>query len=119
MVRPLALFCLIAIGAVGCCSEPPSKRVVPTATVARVEPQPTTLDEFRAAEAQGNLIAATGRGVAFGLGDQPVEMQAGEALHVLRIDPRSGEILVRRLDTLSLARLSPVGVEVRATTYGR
>ncbi len=85
----------------------------------RVEPQPTTYAEFQDAEQQGCLIAATGLGMAFGLGDQPVRMQAGEALHVLGIDARSGEVLVRRLEYYTLARISAEGLEVKASAYGR
>ena len=117
MTRYLALVSIAAVCLAGCCSPPQARRFVPGSTVVRVEPQPTTRREFQDAEEQGCLIAATGMGMAFGTGDQPVQMQAGEALHVLRVDLRTGEVLVRRLDDHSLARLSPEGLEARATTF--
>ena len=92
---------------------------MPTSTVVRVEPQPTTYAEFQDAEQRGCRIAATGRGVAFGLGDQRVDLEAGETLRVLRVNPRTGEVLVRRLEEHTLARLSPDALEVRTTTYSR
>ncbi len=119
MTRFFLLLSVAAVGLAGCSCPPPARRFVPTSTVGRVEPPPISWGEFQDAEQRGCLIAATGRGVAFGPGDQSVEMTAGEALHVLRVDPRSGEVLVRRLDDHTLARLSPDGLEVRATTYGR
>lgn len=109
MPRYLTLFSVAAVCIAGCCSPPPARRLVPSSTVMRVEPQPATCREFQDAEQQGYLIAATGRGAAFGTGDQVIQMQEGESLHVLRVDPDSGEVLVRRLDDHSLARLSPTG----------
>ena len=108
----------VVLGINGCCSPAPERRVVPTSTVVRAEPQPTTYAEFQDAEQRGCLIAATGRGVAFGVGDQRVYPQAGEALHVLRVNPQTGEVLVRRVDEHTLARLSSDALEVRTTTYG-
>ena len=119
MPRVLTLLSFAAVGLAGCCSPDPEQRVVPTSTVMRVEPQPTTLREFKDAEQLGCFITATGRGAAFGIGDQPVQLDKGEALRVLRVDLRSGEVLVRRLDHHTLARVSPDALEVRATTYGR
>ena len=117
MTRYLSLASVAAVCIAGCCSSPQARRFVPSSTVVRVRPQPTTRREFQDAEQQGYLIAATGLGLAFGTGDQPIQMQAGEALHVLKVDPRSGEVLVLRLDDHTLARLSSEGVEVRTTTY--
>lgn len=119
MTRKLVLLSAASVCLGSCCSSPQARRFVPASSVMRVEPQPTTRYEFQAAERQGDLIAATGRGLAFGIGDQAIQMQPGEALHVLRVNPDSGEVLVRRLDYHSLARLSLDGLEVRATTYGQ
>ena len=118
MTGYLALVSSAMVCLVGCCSPPQARRFVPTSTVVRIEPQPTTRREFQDAEQRGYLVAATGHGVAFGIGDQVIAMQEGEALHVLRVDPDSGDVLVRRLDYHTLARLAPDGLEVRATTYG-
>ena len=84
-----------------------------------MEPQPTTRRDFRDAEQQGYLIAATGRGAAFDVWDQPTRMYEGQALHVLRVDAESGEVLACRRDDGKLVRLSPDGLEVQTTTYGR
>ena len=119
MTLHLALLSIAAMCIAGCCASPENQRLVPTSTIVRLEPQPTTRREFQDAEQQGDLISATGRGIALGIGDQPIQMQGGEALHVLRVDPRTGEVLVCRLDYHSLARLSPEGLEAETTTYGR
>ena len=117
MTRWLILLVVVASCIAGCCSPPQARRFVPARTVVRAEPQPTTRREFQEAERQGLLVAATGRGGAVDALDQPTRMDAGEALHVLRVDPDSGEVLACRLEDHKLVRLSPDGLEVEDTTY--
>ena len=119
MTRCLIFLNVAAVCLAGCGSPPQARRFVPASTVVRVEPLPTTRREFQQAEQQGYLIAATGLGPAVNFWDRPVQMCNGEALHVLGVDADSGEVLVRRLDDHTLARLTLAGLEVRATTYGR
>ena len=116
MTRYFFLFAA-ALCTAGCSTPAPELRFVPTATVYRVEPQPTTSGEFRDAERQGYLIAATGSEMALGIDDLPTHLEAGAPLHVLQVDPRTGEALVRRLDDNTFARVNLEGLEVRATTY--
>ena len=44
-------------------------------------------------------------------------MQAGERLHVVRIVPDVDEILVKRLDYHTMARITRAGLEVRGSTF--
>ena len=108
----LILFCMA-----GCSAPPQQVRFVPSSTVFQVEPQPSTTEEFRETERGGYLVAATGRGTAFGADDLPTVLQAGERLHVIRGIPDADEILVKRLDYHMLARISRDGLEVRGSTF--
>ena len=58
--------------------------------------------------------AAAGRAAR---GINPSKCIRARGLHVLRVDPDSGEVLACRLDDRKLVRLSPDGLEVEATTY--
>ena len=116
MIRSLIPLGVAALWLAGC-STPPPVRFVPGSTVFRADPQPTSLGEFREAERQGYLVAATGYGPAYGVDDLPVKMQAGERLHVLRVMPDRDEVLVQRLDYHTLARVGRDGWELRGTTF--
>ena len=117
MIRSLVILGLIMLILAGCSTPATEVQFVPSSTVFRVEPQPTTYGEFQEAERQGYLVAATGFGLAIGLDDLPTHVQAGERLHVLRVDAVTGEVLVRRLDYNTIVRVNFEGVEVRGTTY--
>ena len=91
---------------------------MPASSVVRVGPLPSTGREFRDAEQQGYVVVATGHGAAFDALDQPTPMYAGQAVHVLRVDAESGEVVACRHDDGKLVRLSPDGLEVETTTYG-
>ena len=117
MIRYLAVCGSCAVCLAGCSTPTAGVRFVPRSSVVRVEPQPTTYREYREAERQGFLVAATGRGLAEGIDDLPTQMHDGEGLHVLAVDPATGEVVVRRLDDNTLARVDQAGLEVRATTY--
>ena len=113
------IFCSVAAWCLAsCCAAPPVQRFVPASSVVRLEPQPATRREFQDAEQQGYAIVANGRGEAFDALDQPVQMYKGQAVHVLRVDPESGEVLACRNDDHKLVRLSPDSLEVEMTTYG-
>ena len=117
MIRCSAIVGLAGLCLAGCATPEAEVRFVPSSTVHRVEPQPTTGAEFQDAERQGYLVAATGRGEAFGVDDLPTQLQANERLHVLRVDPSTGEVVVLRLDYSTVACVSFEGVEVRRTSY--
>ena len=112
-----ALLTAVALCVAGCSTPTVEVRFVPTSTAVRVEPQPTTYHEFRVAEREGCSVVATGVGVAYGIDDRCIQFQPGQRLRVLRVDPATGEVLVRRLDDNALARMTAEGVEARATTY--
>ena len=92
---------------------------MPASSVVRIEPLPVTRRGFQDAEQQGYLVVATGRGAAFDVWDQPVQMCKGQAVHVLRVDAGSGEVLACRYDDRSLVRLPPDSLEIETTNYGR
>ena len=119
MIRCLLTLSVVALTLAGCSTPATEVRFVPNSTVFRVEPQPTTYGEYQKAERQGFLVAATGHGEAIGIDDLPTQIQAGERLHVLRVDLASGELLVLRLDYNAIARVNYEEVEVRGTTYPR
>ena len=117
MTRSLALFSLSVLCIAGCSNEPTVLQFVPSRTLYAVEPQPVTYHEFHEAERQGYLVAATGNAVAYDLDDLPTPIATGAPLHVLRVDPATGEVVARRLDDHTIVRLNPAGVEVRGTTF--
>ena len=101
----------------GCCEQPARVRFVPTATVRRAEVQPSSHEDFRAAERAGDAVAATGNGAAWGMDDRLIQLRRGERLRVLSVNAGSGRIVVRRLDEHTLATVEPEAVEVLTTDY--
>ncbi len=92
---------------------------MPTSSVVRIGPLPSTSRGFRDAEGQGYVVVATGHGAAFDAWDQPTLMYEGQSVHVLRVDAESGEVVACRHDDGKLVRLPLGDLEVETTTYGR